>query len=118
MAREFTVTANWLEDKIGHKYATPRPFGYGGPDFAHAPAESPVPASGRGSSPAGGRFVIQNLMKFRDAHQVPVMKGTPADDLIFNEKGDVVGVKAHNGRNFGQGGRARHGRLPAQQGDA
>ena len=29
MAREFTVTANWLEDKIGHKYATPRPFGYG-----------------------------------------------------------------------------------------
>lgn len=52
MAREFTVTANWLEDKIGHKYATPRPFGYGGPDFAHAPAESPVPASGRGSSPA------------------------------------------------------------------
>lgn len=98
MAREFTVTANWLEDKIGHKYATPRPFGYGGPDFAHAPAESPVPASSRGSSPAGGRFVIQNLMKFLDAHQVPVMKGTPADDLIFNEKGDVVGVKAHNGK--------------------
>ena len=98
MAREFTVTANWLEDKIGHKYAPPRPFGYGGPDFAHAPAESPVPASGRGSSPAGGRFVIQNLMKFLDAHQVPVMKGTPADDLILNEKGDVVGVKAHNGK--------------------
>lgn len=98
MAREFTVTANWLEDKIGHKYAPPRPFGYGGPDFAHAPAESPVPASGRGSSPAGGRFVIQNLMKFLDAHQVPVMKGTPSDDLILNEKGDVVGVKAHNGK--------------------
>lgn len=37
-------------------------------------------------------------MKFLDAHQVPVMKGTPADDLIFNEKGDVVGVKAHNGK--------------------
>lgn len=61
-------------------------------------------------------------MKFLDAHQVPVMKGTPADDLILNEKGDVVGVKAHNGKLryeiSGKAGRARHGRLPAQQGDA
>ena len=43
MAREFTVTANWLEDKIGHKYATPRPFGYGGPDFAHGLLNPPYP---------------------------------------------------------------------------
>lgn len=96
MAREFTVTVNWLESEIGHPFAKPRPFGYGGPDFAHAPAESPVPASGRGSSPAGGRFVIKNLMAFLDKHEVPVFKGAPVDGLIMNPQGDVVGVKAHD----------------------
>lgn len=96
MANEFKVTVNWLEDEIGHPLAKPRPFGYGGPDFAHAPAESPVPASGRGSSKAGGRFVIKNLMAYLDKHDVPVMKATPVDDLLLNDKGDVVGVKAHD----------------------
>ena len=96
MAQEFKVTVNWLEDEIGHPLAKPRPFGYGGPDFAHAPAESPVPASGRGSSKAGGRFVIKNLMNFLEKHQVPVYKATPVDDLVMNNKGDVVGVKAHD----------------------
>ena len=96
MAQEFKVTVNWLEDEIGHPFAKPRPFGYGGPDFAHAPAESPVPPSGRGSSKAGGRFVIKNLMNFLEKHQVPVYKATPVDDLVMNNKGDVVGVKAHD----------------------
>ena len=49
------------------------------------------------------------------------MKGTP-DDLILNEKGDVVGVKAHNGKLcYEISGKAvvlANGRLPAQQGDA
>lgn len=96
MTEEFTVTVNWLEEKIGHTFAKPRPFGYGGPDFAHAPAESPVPASGRGSSPAGGRFVIKNVAAFLDKHQVPIMKGTPADDLILDASGAVTGVRAHD----------------------
>ena len=61
MTASFTETIDWLEETVGHTFAKPRPFGYGGPNYAHAPAESPVPASGRGSSPAGGRFVIKNV---------------------------------------------------------
>lgn len=96
MAKEFTTTVNWLEDVVGHTFAKPRPFGYGGPDYAHAPAESPVPASGRGSSPAGGRFVIKNIKTYLDKMGVPVRTGTPADKLIVAEDGSVRGVLAHD----------------------
>lgn len=61
LAKEFNTTVNWMESDIGHKFAVPRPFGYGGPNYAHAPAEAPIPASGRGSAHAGGRFVIKAL---------------------------------------------------------
>ena len=94
MTFAFTDTINWLEEVVGHTFAKPRPFGYGGPDYAHAPAESPVPASGRGSSPAGGRFVIKNVKLYLDKMGVPVRTATPVTDLIQNEKGEVVGVKA------------------------
>lgn len=94
MTFAFTDTINWLEEVVGHTFAKPRPFGYGGPDYAHAPAESPVPASGRGSSPAGGRFVIKNVKLYLDKMGVPVHTATPVTDLIQNEKGEVVGVKA------------------------
>lgn len=94
MTFAFTDTVNWLEEVVGHTYAKPRPFGYGGPNYAHAPAESPVPASGRGSSPAGGRFVIQNVKAYLDKMGVPVRTATPVTDLIQNERGNVVGVMA------------------------
>lgn len=94
MTFAFTDTINWLEEVVGHTFAKPRPFGYGGPNYAHAPSESPVPASGRGSSPAGGRFVIKNVKLYLDKMGVPVRTATPVTDLIQNEKGEVVGVKA------------------------
>ena len=96
MVNEFTFTINWLEDTVGHKFAKPRPFGYGGPNYAHAPAEAPVPASGRGSSPAGGRFVIKNVKLHLDKLGVPVRTNTTVTSLIQNAKGDVIGVKAHD----------------------
>ncbi len=99
MTIAFTDTVNWLESEIGHPFAKPRPFGYGGPNYAHAPAESPVPASGRGSSPAGGRFVIKNLKLYLDKAGVPVRTSTPVDSLILDKSGAVAGVRAHDGKN-------------------
>ncbi len=97
ITNEFTKTVDWIEESIGHPYADPRPFGYGGPKYAHSPKEAPVPASGRGSSPAGGRFVIQNFKKYLNKEGVPIMTATPVTSLITNSKGDVVGVKAKKG---------------------
>lgn len=95
MGREFTETVNWLESSVGHEYAAPRPFGYGGPRYAHAPLKSPVPASGRGSSPAGGRFVIESLKHYTDKLGVEIKTNAPVTDLIMKD-GAVVGVKAHD----------------------
>lgn len=121
---EFDKTVNWMEDTIGYKFAAPRPFGYGGPDYAHAPAESPVPASGRGSSPAGGRFVIKAFKTYLDKEGVPVMTGTRAEELITDDKGNVIGVKASKGNQkleirakavvLGTGGYARNQELLQQ----
>lgn len=96
MTAEFTTTVNWLEDVVGHTFAKPRPFGYGGPDYAHAPAESPIPASGRGSSAAGGRFVIKNLKLYLDKMGAEVRTGTPVESLILAKDGTVEGVIAHD----------------------
>ena len=96
--KEFNKTVNWIEKDIGHKFAIPRPFGYGGPNYAHAPAEAPIPASGRGSSPAGGRFVIKAFKTYLDNAGVPIMTGTKAEELIKDSKGNVVGVKAMKGK--------------------
>lgn len=96
MAAEFTKTVNWLETEIGHTFAKPRPFGWGGPDYAHAPAEAPIPASGRGSSPAGGAYVIKNISIYLDKKGVNIMTGTPADRLIVAKDGSVKGVIAHD----------------------
>lgn len=98
LSKELTTTANWMESTIGHKFAKPRPFGYGGPNYAHAPAESPVPKSGRGSSPAGGRFVIKSFQTYLNKENVPIMTGTAVEDLIVNKNGDVIGVKARKGK--------------------
>ena len=96
MGHEFTATVNWLESNVGHQYAAPRPFGYGGPKYAHAPLKSPVPASGRGSSPAGGRFVIESLKHYTDKLGVKIMTNTPVTDLIIAKDGSVAGVKAQS----------------------
>lgn len=98
VAKEFNTTVNWMEKDIGHKFAVPRPFGYGGPNYAHAPAEAPIPASGRGSSHAGGRFVIKAFKTYLDNADVPIMTGTRAQELITDNKGNVIGVKAVKGK--------------------
>lgn len=97
IVNEFGVTINWMEDVIGHKFAKPRPFGYGGPNYAHGAAESPVPTNGRGSYPGGGQYVIKSFKAYLDRANVPVLTSTPVDDLILNSKNEVVGVKAHKG---------------------
>lgn len=97
MGHEFTTTVNWLQKNVGHEYAPPRPFGYGGPKYAHAPLKSPIPASGRGSSPAGGRFVIQSLKTYTDKLGVEIRTNTPVDSLIMADDGkSVKGVRAHD----------------------
>ncbi len=96
MTGEFTKTVNWLESTVGHTFAKPRPFGYGGPNYAHAPAQAPIPASGRGSSPAGGRFVIQSLKSCLDRLGVEIRTGTPVEALLVDDKGAVTGVRARH----------------------
>lgn len=98
LAKEFNTTVKWMESEIGHKFAVPRPFGYGGPNYAHAPEEAPIPASGRGSSHAGGRFVIKAFKAYLDKAGVPIMTGTRAEELITDDKGNVVGVRATKGK--------------------
>lgn len=98
LAKEFNTTVNWMESDIGHKFAVPRPFGYGGPNYAHAPAEAPIPASGIGSAHAGGRFVIKAFKAYLDQAGVPIMTGTRAEELITDNKGNVVGVRATKGK--------------------
>jgi fumarate reductase flavoprotein subunit len=122
--KEFDKTVNWMESTIGHKFAVPRPFGYGGPNYAHAPAEAPIPASGRGSTAAGGRFVIKSFKTYLDKEGVPVMTGTRAEELITDSKGSVVGVRAKKGQQeieirakavvLGTGGFARNKELLEQ----
>lgn len=97
LADELRVTINWMEDVIGHKFAKPRPFGYGGPNYAHGAAESPVPTNGRGSYPGGGQYVIKSFKTYLDKENVPILTSTPADDLILNDQKEVVGVIAHKG---------------------
>jgi fumarate reductase flavoprotein subunit len=122
--KDMDETINWMESTIGHKFAVPRPFGYGGPNYAHAPAEAPIPASGRGSTAAGGRFVIQAFKTYLDKEGVPVMTGTRAQELITDGKGRVVGVRAKKGQQeieirakavvLGTGGFARNKELLQQ----
>ena len=99
MTYQFTDTIEWLKNNVGYEFATPRPFGYGGPNYAHAPKKAPVPASGRGSSPAGGRYVIEALKDYTEKFDVKILTSTPADSLIMNEQKDgVAGVNAHNNK--------------------
>ena len=59
MLERSTEAVEWLGKTVGLEFAEPRPFGHGGDKRAHAPKASPVPASGMGSSPAGGAFVVK-----------------------------------------------------------
>ena len=98
---EFTKTVDWLESTVGHAFADPRPFGYGGPNYAHAAKKSPIPPSGRGTSEAGGRFVIESLKNHIEKLGVTLRTGTPVYDLTIVEKDGetrVAGVVAHNSK--------------------
>lgn len=99
LARESAATVDWLEGTVGLRFAKPRPFGFGGPERAHAPAASPVPENGRGSTAGGGAYVISALKKYTDARGVPVRTNTAAYELMTNAAGDVTGVRAHDGKN-------------------
>lgn len=94
LTAQFTEAVDWLHETVGHPYATPRPFGWGGPNYAHAPAQMPVPPSGRGSLETGGRFVTQALQKYAEDHGAKVYVSTPVEEVTVNDKGEVTGVVA------------------------
>ncbi len=98
LQKQSAATIDWLSDEIGLKFAAPRPFGYGGPSRAHAAAEAGVPASGRGSNAAGGRYVIQALKDYCDAKGVTVRTNTTAYELVKDASGRITGVRAHDGK--------------------
>lgn len=93
---QFTQTIDWLDTKVGAKFAKPRPFGWGGPDYAHAPAQMPVPPSGRGSLETGGRFVIASLKDYGDKLGVQYKVNTPAYELLTDKAGNITGILAHD----------------------
>lgn len=96
MCSELAVTVDWLQDPVGHKFAKPRPFGWGGPNHAHAPAQMPVPPSGRGSLGGGGRFAIEALWAYCQKFDARLYTGAPVKDLLVDEKGDMAGVIAED----------------------
>ena len=96
LTREFTKTVDWIQETIGHTYAKPRPFGWGGPNYAHAPAQMAVPPSGRGSLAGGGVHVIAAFKKYCDKLGVKLYTMTPVKEIRTNDKGEVSGVVAES----------------------
>lgn len=82
----------WIGDTIGLNYATPRPFGWGGPCRAHVAAASPCPASGRGSA-GGGIYIVEAFEKYLDG-RANIMTETAGTELITDKDGNVIGVHA------------------------
>lgn len=93
-----TETVEWLGKTVGLEFAEPRPFGHGGEKRAHAPKASPVPASGMGSSPAGGAYVVKALEKYAKSKGVSMQFNTTAYQLVRNAQGEITGVRAHDGK--------------------
>lgn len=98
MLERSTEAVEWLGKTVGLEFAEPRPFGHGGDKRAHAPKASPVPASGMGSSPAGGAFVVKAVEDYAKKLGVAMRFNTTAYELVKNEKGEVTGVLAHDGK--------------------
>lgn len=98
MAVEMGRTVEWLASSVGVKFAAPRAFGEGGALRAHAPEAAGVPADGRGSTPAGGRFITDALKRYAESKGVEFHFSTPAYELMKDASGRVVGVRAHDGK--------------------
>ena len=91
---EATKTVDWIQETVGHTYAVPRPFGWGGPNYAHAPSQTAVPPSGRGSLAGGGMYVIQAFKKYCDKLGVQIRTQTPVKQILVDDQGAVAGVIA------------------------
>jgi len=83
---EAVITTEWLVDYVGHKYGSVEGYGVDYVKRIHFPAE----VDGKKS----GAAFIQSIENFLKKNNVKIMTETKATELITDEKGDVIGVKA------------------------
>lgn len=83
---EAVVTTEWLADYVGHKYGSVEGYGVDFVERIHFPAEI--------DGKKGGTALIQSIENFLKKNNIEVMTETKATELITDEKGDVIGVKA------------------------
>lgn len=76
-------TTHWLVDNMNHKYTKVEGFGVDPVARLHYPE-------------AGGASVIANLEKTVREQGIDILLETKATELLLNEQGDVVGVKAES----------------------
>jgi len=83
---EAVKTTEWLADYVGHKYGSVEGYGVDYVKRIHFPAE----VDGK----KGGAAFIQSIENFLNKNNIEIMTETKATELITNENGDVIGVKA------------------------
>jgi len=81
----------WLK-KIG---VEPTPLGMFQPEYPELPGGETVRTWGNGRSTFGGTLYLPIRKQVKD-RGIPVLYRTPAKELVRNEKGEIIGVKAES----------------------
>jgi succinate dehydrogenase/fumarate reductase flavoprotein subunit len=81
----------WLK-KIG---VEPTPLGMFQPEYPELPGGETVRTWGNGRSTFGGTLYLPIRKQVKDRN-IPVLYRTPAKELVRNEKGEIIGVKAES----------------------
>ncbi|MDQ0092107.1 fumarate reductase flavoprotein subunit [Paenibacillus anaericanus] len=76
-------TTHWLVDNMNHKYRSVEGFGVDPVARLHFPEVS-------------GASIIENMEKTLNDKGIDILTETKATELITDDKGDVIGVKAEN----------------------
>lgn len=87
---EAVITTEWLVDYVGHNYGSIEGYGVDTVRRLHFPPEI--------DGKKGGAALIQSISNFLNKQKIEVLTETKATELIVDENGAVVGVKAE-GRN-------------------
>lgn len=91
LAQGLSENNDWLK-KLG---VEPTPLGMFQPEYPELPGGETVRTWGNGRGVFGGALYIPVRKQVAD-RGIPVMYQTPAKELIRNEKGEIIGIKAES----------------------
>jgi succinate dehydrogenase/fumarate reductase flavoprotein subunit len=92
LARGMFENNEWLE-KMGIE---PKPLGMFQPEYPELPGSETVRTYSNATGGFGGHLYFPIRKQVND-RGIPVMYRTAANDLVRNEKGEIIGVKAESG---------------------